>query len=84
MQINVTYDIDPNVAPPPAGFFTTVQYAVDILDATCTNNVTMNVVIGWNLFKTHHVAGTGDDGINLYTPLTYGYSDVESALLANA
>lgn len=84
MQINVTYDIDPNVAPPPAGFFTTVQYAVDILDATFTNNVTMNVVIGWNLFKTHHVAGTGDDGINLYTPLMYSYSDVESALLANA
>ncbi len=84
MQINVTYDIDPNVAPPPAGFFTTVQYAVDILDAAFTNNVTMNVVVGWNLFKGHHVAGTGDDGINLYTPLTYSYSDIKAALLANA
>lgn len=84
MQINVTYAIDPNVAPPPAGFFTTVQYAVDILDATFINDVTMDVVIGWNLFKTHHVLGTGDDGINLYTPLTYSYSDVTNALLANA
>ena len=84
MQINVTYDIDPNVPPPPAAFYTTVQYAVDILDAAFTNNVTMNVVVGWNLFKRHHVAGTGDDGINLYTPLTYSYSQVESALLANA
>ena len=84
MQINVTYDIDPNVPPPPAAFYTTVQYAVDILDAAFTNNVTMNVVVGWNLFKTHHVAGTGDDGINLYTPLTYSYSQVRSALLANA
>jgi hypothetical protein len=84
MQINVTYDIDPNVAPPPAGFFTTVQHAVDVLDAAFTNNVTMNVVVGWNLFKGHHVANTSDDGINLYTPLTYSYSDIKAALLASA
>ena len=84
MQINVTYDIDPNVAPPPAAFFTTVQYAVDILDAAFTNNVTMNVIVGWNLFDGHHVLNSGDYGINLYTPLTYSYSDLRTALLANA
>ena len=84
MQINVTYVVDPNVAPPPAAFFTTVQYAVDILDAAFTNDVTMDVVVGWNLFKGHHVAGTGDDGINLYTPLTYSYSDIKAALFASA
>lgn len=84
MKINVTYDIDPNVAPPPAAFYTTVQYAIDILEAAFTNNVTMNVVVGWNLFDGHHVVNSGDDGINLYTPLTYGYSDLRTALLANA
>lgn len=84
MQINVTYDNDPNIAPPPAGFEATVQYAVDVLDATFTNDVMMNVVIGWNMFDGHHLIGTGEDGINLYTPLTYSYSDIRSALIAHA
>jgi hypothetical protein len=83
MQINVTYTFDTNVAPPPAAFFTIVQDAVDILDAAFTNPVTMNVVVGWNLVK-NFVVGAGEDGVNLYTPLTYSYSEIQSALLAHA
>ena len=83
MQINVTYAIDPNVAPPPDGFKTTVQYAVDILEAAFTNNATINVVVGWNLVQNFHV-GSGEDGVNLYTPLLYSYSDIKDALLAHA
>jgi hypothetical protein len=45
MQINVTFDASVNSAP--AGFKTAVNYAVGILDAAFTNNVTVNVKIGW-------------------------------------
>ena len=83
MQINVSYVVDPNVAPPPAAFYTTVQYAVNLLDAAFANDVTMNVVVGWNLVKNFHV-GASDDGVNLYTPLTYSYSDIHTALLDHA
>ena len=44
MQINVSYDS--SAANAPAGFKVDVQYAVSVLEAAFTNNVTLNIDVG--------------------------------------
>src|SRR5579871_820297 len=45
MQINVTFDS--SVSQAPAGFVAAVDYVVALFDATFTNNVTVNLDVGW-------------------------------------
>jgi hypothetical protein len=45
MQINVTYDS--SVDDAPAAFKVDVQYAVNVLDAAFSNDVTLNIHVGW-------------------------------------
>ncbi|MBR0894841.1 NF038122 family metalloprotease [Bradyrhizobium tropiciagri] len=45
MQINIIYDSSVNSAP--AAFKTAVSYVVNLLDAAFTNNVTLNIHVGW-------------------------------------
>jgi hypothetical protein len=45
MQINVTYDS--SVDDAPAAFKVDVQYAVSVLDVAFSNNVTLNIHVGW-------------------------------------
>lgn len=45
MQINVNYDS--SVDDAPAAFKVDVQYAVNVLDAAFSNNVTLNIHVGW-------------------------------------
>ena len=45
MQINVTYDSSVDNAP--AAFKVDVQYAVNVLDGMFSNNVTLNIHVGW-------------------------------------
>ena len=45
MKINVAYDS--SAASAPAGLKAVVDYVVGLFDATFTNNVTLNLTIGW-------------------------------------
>ena len=45
MQIKITYDA--SVSSAPAAFKTDVAYVVAVLDAAFTNNVTINIKVGW-------------------------------------
>ena len=82
MQINVTFDASVNSAP--AAFKTAVNYAVSILDAAFTNNVTVNIKVGWG-----EVGGKPLDPNDLGESETaiapaYDFSTITNALLANA
>jgi hypothetical protein len=45
MDINVSFD--PSVSSAPSGFVAAVDYVVALFDATFTNNVTINIDVGW-------------------------------------
>src|ERR1700760_4834009 len=82
MQINVTYDSSVDAAP--AAFKTDVQYAVNFLDAAFSNNVTLNINVGWG-----EVGGTAlmpsDLGESMFAKApTYTYSQIVGALQAQA
>ncbi len=49
MQINVTYDPS-TAAGAPAGFFSAVQYVVNLFDTTFTNNASINIEFGYGDF----------------------------------
>jgi hypothetical protein len=82
MQINVTYDS--SVSAAPAAFKTAVNYAVGVLDAAFTNNVTLNINVGWG-----EVDGTAlrsndlGESFEAIAP-KYTYSTIKDALIANA
>jgi hypothetical protein len=48
MQIHIS--CDSSVASAPAGFKTAVEYVVGVLDAAFTNNVTINIDVGWGAY----------------------------------
>ena len=82
MQINVTYDASVDAAP--AAFKTTVQYAINLLDAAFSNNAMLNIHVGWG-----EVEGSPLDPGNLgeseeaQAP-AYTYSGIVSALNTQA
>src|ERR1044071_8782221 len=49
MNLNISYDAAHPGAAPPA-FFSPVNYVVGLFDATFTNNVTVNIQIGYGAF----------------------------------
>jgi hypothetical protein len=78
MQIDVTYEA--SVGSAPAGFITAVDYVVALFDAAFTNNVTINIHVGWG-----EVAGfalnSNDLGESIEaTAGLYHYGDIQSAL----
>src|SRR5450755_1388680 len=82
MQIIVTYDSSADSAP--AAFKTDVQYAVNFLEAAFTNNVTLNINVGWG-----EVDGTPLDpgalGESFFAQApNYTYSQIVNALTAQA
>ena len=82
MQINVSYDS--SVASAPAAFKTDVAYVVKLLDATFSNNVTLNIHIGWG-----EVGGQALDPTDLGESEeagapAYSYTDIVNALDAQA
>jgi hypothetical protein len=82
MQINVSYDS--SVASAPAAFKTDVAYVVKLLDATFSNNVTLNIHIGWG-----EVGGQALDPSDLGESEeagapAYSYTDIVNALDAQA
>lgn len=82
MQINVTFDASVNSAP--AAFKTAVNYVVGILDAAFTNNVTINIKVGWGEVGGRTI-DPGDIGESetAIAP-SYNFTTITSALLANA
>ena len=58
---------DPSVSNAPAGFTTALQYAASILDNLITNNITVNIGVGWGEITTGgsiSANGTVADGIS--------------------
>jgi hypothetical protein len=82
MQINITYDS--SVSAAPAAFKTAINYAVGVLDAAFTNNVTLNINVGWGEIDGSTVGG-GFLGRSLEAAAPkYGYSTIKDALVAGA
>jgi hypothetical protein len=87
MQINVIYDQSPSTLP--AGFVTAVNYVVNYFDTTFTNNVTVNIDLGYgeignnpNNVLGQNALGESETFFDSYSGAT-GYNQVVNALKAN-
>ena len=81
MQINVQYDS--SVSSAPAAFKTSVQAAVNFLDATILDAITVNIAIGWGEVDGQRMSGDAL-GESLSNGLNFSYSRVRSGLTAAA
>src|ERR1700722_11333143 len=81
MQINVTFDS--SVSAAPAGFTSAINYVVNILDAAFTNNVTLNIDVGWGEIDGSSLSGDDLGKSEESSAPAYSYSTIKSALLAN-
>ena len=81
LTINVTYDS--SVGSAPAGFKTAVTAAVDFLEHAFSNPVTINIALGYGEVNGSPL-GAGDLGESEFNANYYTYSQVKSALAANA
>jgi hypothetical protein len=82
MQIIVTYDSSADSAP--AAFKTDVQVAVNFLEAAFTNNVTLNINVGWGEVDGSALR-SGDLGESFFAEApNYTYSQIVNALSAQA
>jgi hypothetical protein len=80
MNLNITYDQN-TLNTAPAGFFSAVNYVVSLFDVTFTNNVTVNIEIGYGKFPYDNstVPALGESEQN---GLVWGdYSQVRQALI---
>jgi len=86
MQIKLTFD--PSAASAPAGFEAAIIYAASIFDAAFTNNVTINIDVGWNEINGDAVTDSNSpDRISaseFAQAPKFTYSAIQSALIANA
>lgn len=82
MQINVTFDASVNSAP--AAFKTDVNYAVSVLDAAFTNNVTVNIKVGWGEIGGSPLAANDLGESETAIAPAYDFSTITNALLASA
>src|SRR5215472_2081350 len=88
MQINVIYDQSQSSLP--AGFVAAVNYVVNYFDTTFTNNVTVNIDLGYGEIGNTNPAtvlgqnalGESETFFDSYSGAT-GYSQVVNALKAN-
>jgi hypothetical protein len=82
MQIIITYDSSADSAP--AAFKADVQVAVNFLEAAFTNNVTLNINVGWGEIDGSALA-SGDLGESFFAQApNYTYSQIVNALTAQA
>lgn len=81
MQINLIYDSSTQGAP--AGFFTAMAAAAQYLDSLITNNIIVNIQVGWGESGGQSLgSGVLGEGGGYGTILSY--SQVKSDLLANS
>jgi hypothetical protein len=81
MQIIVTYDS--SAASAPAAFKTDVQIAVNFLEAAFTNNVTLNINVGWGEVDGSALTTALGESFFAQAP-NYPYSQIVNALSAQA
>ena len=81
MQINLTYDS--STANAPAAFFTAMNYCVQYLDNLITNNITVNVDVGWGEVAGESITA-GDEGEGGGLGTLVSYAQLKSALLAHS
>jgi hypothetical protein len=82
MQINVSYDS--SVASAPAAFKTDVAYVVKLLDAAFSNNVTLNIHIGWGEVGGQALNPSDLGESEEAGAPAYSYTDIVNALNAQA
>ncbi|MGY3690225.1 hypothetical protein ACVIGA_000305 [Bradyrhizobium sp. USDA 3240] len=81
MQINVIYD--PSVASAPSGFKTAVAYVVNLLDTAFTNNVSLNIHVGWGEVGGLAISsGFLGESEEAKAP-AYDYTTIRDALIAD-
>ncbi len=78
MQINVTYDA--SVSSAPAGFMTAIDYVVNFFDAAFTNNVTININVGWGEVNGFALDKNALGESIESSAAQYHYADIISAL----
>jgi len=81
MQINLIYDS--STAGAPAAFFTAMNYCVQYLDSLITNNITVNIDVGWGEVGGGSVAA-GDTGQGGAEGIMLSYAQLKAALLAHS
>ena len=81
VQINVIYD--PSVASAPSGFKTAVAYVVNLLDTAFTNNVSLNIHVGWGEVGGSAISsGFLGESEEAKAP-AYDYATIRDALIAD-
>jgi hypothetical protein len=81
MQINLTYDS--STANAPAAFFTAMNYCAQYLDNLITNNITVNIDVGWGEVAGQSITA-GDEGEGGALGTLVSYAQLKSALLAHS
>jgi hypothetical protein len=81
MQINLIYDASTSSAP--AAFFTAMNYCVQYLDSLITNNITVNIEVGWGEIDGQQL-GAGALGEGNINGAMLSYAQVKADLLANS
>ncbi len=81
LQINIVYDSSANSAP--AAFKTAVAYVVNLLDAAFTNNVTLNIHVGWGEVNGSPITSNDLGESEEAEAPRYDYATIRDALIAN-
>ena len=81
MQIKLTYYS--STAGAPAAFFAAMNYCVQYLDNLITNNVTVNIDVGWGEVGGGSIAA-GDDGQGGAEGIILTHAQLKAALLAHS
>ncbi len=81
MQLNLIYDS--STAGAPAAFFTAMNYCAQYLDNLITNNITVNIDVGWGEVGGGSIAA-GDDGQGGAEGIILSYAQLKADLLAHS
>jgi len=81
MFINLIYEA--SVANAPIGFKTALSYAVDLLDATFTNPIKINISVGWGSVNGSSLGPANLGSAVQSTAGLFSYAEIENRLAAN-
>jgi autotransporter passenger strand-loop-strand repeat protein len=80
MQINVSYDA--SVANAPSGFVAAIQQVVSLYESLFTNNVTINIDVGWGEVRGTPISSNAAESRSNF--FNTDYATVRGALINNA
>lgn len=81
--MNINIEFDANALAAPASFRNAVLTAASLIDAVLTDNITINIAVGYGEIDGTPVSGTGAEG-GPSTGNFYSYSQIRSLLVADA